>query len=248
MSFVLLGQPARKTYTIVGGNGGIDEVAAKPGDEPPSRVVWKAGEGVSECWLTPNVPSPVAALKPGTTTVELHPYTEPPAGKPVVIAGKPIATIPVGWQGKPQTSFLMKKDPKGNWLQDLVVFSLPDDPASFPARSVRVVNLSHMDLFFQVGEKKVQLPPGKNMTVPAPDAVIPIIAAVRQDQGFFSAVNTGRKVRANDRLSLVVYDYDGSKEQGQTPPPVAGILISQPVPVEPAVPASTSMAATGAAN
>lgn len=232
LSFILLGEPVRKTYTVVGGSGGIDEVEAKPGEQPPSRVVYKSGEAVSETWLTLNVPSGCAELKNATGAIDLCEYLPPESNKTEARprAGRLITNVPVVFPGKSQTAFIVKKDPQKNWQQDLGVVSLPDEPDVFPAQSVRILNLSRGEIFIQVGDRQLQLAAGKSAVIPAPDKVIPIIAAVRQGQGFFSAVKTSRKLRSNDRLSLVIYNYDGEKDAKKAAPPVSGVLIAQPVP------------------
>lgn len=237
LSFVLLGETIRKTYKIT--NGGIDEVEGKPGENPPSRVLCKAGDVSVETMLSLNAPSGVSELKSGTTKAEICeciPSEKPDEGSR---PGKVLASVPVPFAGKPQTAFLFKKDPKRNWQQELEVVSLLDDPEVFPARSVRVLNLSRANLFVQIGDKQLQVAAGKSTIVPMPDAAIPIIAAVRQGAGFFSAVKTSRKLRANDRLSLVVYNFDGESEPNKTPPPVAGALIAQPLMIPPPDPAVT---------
>lgn len=229
LSFILLGEQIRKTYKIT--SGGIDEVEGKPGENPPSRVLCKSGDVAVETMLSLNAPSGVSVLKSGARAAELCECLPPESDKPDAKPrpGKVLANVPIPYVGKPQTAFLFKKDPMRNWQQDLEVMSLTDDPEVFPARSVRVLNVSRAELFVQIGDKQIQLGVGKSTVVPTTDAVVPIIAAVRHGQGFYSAVKTSRKLRVNDRLSLVVYNFDGEQEPNKTPPPVAGALIAQPV-------------------
>lgn len=229
LSFVILGAAPKRTFFIKGGNGGIEEASLKPGEAPPSRILCKAGKVVTESWLTLNVPSGVTRLEPGNGSVAMYEYQVPEGEDAQPQTGKLLVTVPVRFPGKSQTAFLLKKDPRKDWNQELGVISFTDDPAVFPVRSVRAVNLSGGELFVQIGEKKFQVPPGKSSVVPTPESAVPIIAAVRQGEGFFTAVRTSRLLRSNDRLTLVVYNFDGEKGADKPAPPVAGVLIAQPV-------------------
>lgn len=224
ISLVLLGQPLKRQYTL-SDDGTVGFLQRTNGEEAPSQAGYRSGKERKTLILNLNAPSDVISLKENAGPLVIQRTTESNT------EGPEIATIPIRWPGRSQTAFLFKKEAKDNWLKKLAVVSLADNLASFPARSIRVLNLARTDSLCQIGEKKTKVPPGGHAVFPAPSEVIAIKIAVHMEGELLPVINTGKKLLPNDRMTIVVYPNDVFKKEDRTlDAAVVGTLFSQPAP------------------